>query len=93
MLKIDRSANGRIVFTLSGRIEGGEIEQLRQLLGSEPPGEHLVLNMRDLTLVNQEAVKFLAGCESDGVTLENCPAYIREWIDRARSDGNRSRKR
>jgi hypothetical protein len=33
-------------------------------------------NLRDVTLVNDGAVKFLAGCEADSVKLENCPAYI-----------------
>jgi hypothetical protein len=27
-------------------------------------------------------VKFLRECEADGMKLENCPAYVREWIDR-----------
>jgi hypothetical protein len=26
-------------------------------------------------------VRFLAHCEAENVTLDNCPAYIREWID------------
>jgi len=26
-------------------------------------------------------VQFLAGCEAGGMTLENCPAYVRKWID------------
>jgi hypothetical protein len=84
MLKIDRSANGRIVFTLSGRIEADDIKQLQQLLASEAPGKQLVWNLRNVTLVNQDAVKFLARCEADSVTLENCPGYIRAWIEQAK---------
>jgi len=89
MLNIDRSANGQIVFTLSGRIEAEDIKQLQQLLASEPPGKQLVLNLRDVTLVNQDAVKFLACCEADSIMLENCPAYIRQWIERAKSGTRR----
>jgi hypothetical protein len=40
-----------------------------------------VLDLRDVTLVNQDAVEFLAGCEADSIKLENCPAYIRVWIE------------
>jgi len=90
MLKIDRSGNGRIVFTLSGRIEAEEIKQLQQLLASEAPGKELVLNLRDVTLVNQDAVTFLARCEMDSIMLENCPAYIRQWIEQAK--GRRRRR-
>jgi len=44
-------------------------------------GSTLVLDLRGVTLVNEGAVKFLAGCEADSIKLENCPAYIREWIE------------
>jgi len=27
-------------------------------------------------------VKFLALCETESIALQNCPAYIREWIER-----------
>jgi hypothetical protein len=93
MLKIQRSANGRILFKLSGRIEVEEVEELRQLLALEAAGQQLVLCMGDVTLVNEGAVKFLAGCEVDGNRLENCPAYIREWIQRVkgRTKGQRTR--
>jgi anti-anti-sigma regulatory factor len=84
MLKIQRSANGRVVFTLSGRIEAEDVRELRQLLTLETAGQHLVLDLRDVTLVNQDAVKFLASCETDSIKLENCPAYIREWIERVK---------
>jgi len=48
--------------------------------------------LKDVTLVDRDAVKFLALCEADSITLENCPAYIREWIERERGQ-NSQRKR
>jgi hypothetical protein len=47
-------------------------------------GQQLVLDLRDVTLVNQDAVEFLAGCEADSIKLENCPAYIRVRIERVK---------
>ena len=93
MLKIQRSANGRVVFTLSGRIEAENVKELRELLALEAGGQQLVLDLRDLTLVNQDAVEFLAGCEADSIKLENCPAYIREWIERVKGPTRRRRTR
>jgi anti-anti-sigma regulatory factor len=93
MLKIQRSANGRVVFTLSGRIEAEDVKGLRQLLTLETAGQHLVLDLRDVTLVNQDAVRFLASCETDSIKLENCPAYIREWIQRVKGRTRRRRTR
>jgi hypothetical protein len=81
VLKIQRSANGRVVFTLSGRIEAEDVKELGQLFALETAGQQLVLDLRDVTLVNLDAVEFLAGCEADSIKLENCPAYIRVWIE------------
>jgi hypothetical protein len=89
MLKIQRSANGAVIFTLSGRIEAEEVKEIRQLLAMETTRKHLVLDLRDVTLVNQAAVKFLAGCEAGGIKLQNCPAYIREWIERIKGQTKR----
>jgi hypothetical protein len=80
------------VFTLSGRIEAEDVKELGQLLALETAGQPLVLDLRDVTLVNDGAVKFLAGCEADSVKLENCPAYIRAWLDRGKGRRNRRGK-
>ena len=82
MLKIRRAANGEVVLTLSGRMDGENISDLRELFTSESQGRRIILDLKDLTLVDQEAVSFFARCESDGIRLRNCPAYIREWITR-----------
>ena len=85
MLRARKTGNGRVLFTLSGRIETTEeIEQLQQLLAVEVFGEQLILDLRDVTLVNQDAVNFLRCCEADGIKLENCPLHVRRWIDQAK---------
>ena len=93
MLKIQRSANGRVVFKLSGRIEAEDVKEVRELLASEIAEKQLVLDLRDVTLVNQDAVEFLARCEAHSIMLENCPAYIRQWIEQAKGPARRRRKR
>jgi hypothetical protein len=32
-------------------------------------------------------VKFLRDCEADGMELENCPEYVREWMEREKNKG------
>jgi anti-anti-sigma regulatory factor len=81
MLRTRRTANGQVLFTLSGRIETEDIKQLQELLAAEASGRQLVLDLRDVTLVNVDAVKFLGRCEADGTKLENCPLHVRKWID------------
>ena len=93
MLKINRSANGKIVFTLSGRIEVEDVAELQRLLALESADHNLVLDLTDVTLVDRDAVKFLANCEADSIELENSPPYIREWIQREKArDGPRRRQ-
>jgi len=85
MLKIQRSANGKVVFILSGRIEAEDVVELQRLFALETADHHLVLDLKDVTLVDPDAVKSLARWETEGIKLQNCPAYVREWVDRARS--------
>ena len=81
MLKIVRSLNGDVVFYLSGRMDAENIVELETLLRKEESDSSTVLDLKDLTLVDQDVVSFLRGCEADGIQLRNCPAYIRVWIN------------
>jgi hypothetical protein len=85
MLKITRAENGEVVFKVSGRMDAENVDELKRLFGSEAGGRRIVLDLKDLTLVDQDAVSFLNRCEADNITLKNRPAYIREWITRERN--------
>jgi hypothetical protein len=84
MLNIQRSSNDGVVLSLSGRIEIEDVAELQRLLSLETAGQGLAFDLQDVTLVHRDAVKFLARCEVESIKLENCPAYIREWIDAER---------
>jgi len=82
-LRIQRSAKGEVpVFTLSGRIAAEEMAELQRLFEAEGQDHRIVLDLKEVQLVDQAAVRFLARCEANGIQLENCPGYIREWIAR-----------
>jgi anti-anti-sigma regulatory factor len=85
MLRIQRSGNGGLVFKLSGRIDKENVAELQALIGAEVTGKHLVLDLKDVTLVGQDGVTFLAECEGADIALANCPPYVREWIVRERN--------
>ena len=85
MLRITRTANGEVVFRLSGRIETENIAELKALLSAETSGRHVLLDLNDLTLVDQDVVSFLRNSEADGIELKNCPAYVREWMKQEKS--------
>lgn len=86
MLKIQRSANGEVVFTLSGRIDREDIPELETLIWSEAKGRRIILDLRDVTLVGQDAISFLGRCDANGIGLKNCLGYVREWIARQRDE-------
>jgi predicted metal-binding protein len=79
--RIERSARQRFtVFSVSGRMEAEHVAELKELFDRDY--RNIVLDLRDLRLADRDAVKFLMGCERDGMKFENCPAYVREWMDR-----------
>jgi anti-anti-sigma regulatory factor len=81
MLKIRISIQGDLtILILSGRIEGEGIPQLENLISAEK--RQVVLDLREVTLAGLAGVRFLARCEKTGIKIQNCPAYIREWISR-----------
>ena len=83
MLKIQRFRNGDLVILgLSGRIDDESLSQLRTLIQAEEG--RITLDLKEITLVGREAVRFLAQCEQAGATIQNCPAYVREWISQQR---------
>ena len=82
MLKILRSANGDVVLTVSGRLETENVGDLSAMLAREGKNQTLVLDLKDVVLVDRDSVRFLREREHEGITLRNCPLYIREWITR-----------
>lgn len=80
MLKIQRKADGDVVLTLSGRLESENVTDLSALLAAETSGHALVLDLEDVVLVDRDVVRFLRNCESRGISLRNCPPFIRAWI-------------
>ena len=80
-----------VIFRISGRIAEQDVEMLRDLLDQEKSA--VAIDLKDVLLVDREAVKFLARRDSKAVELRNCPAYIREWIKRERTDANALQQR
>jgi anti-anti-sigma regulatory factor len=80
--KVERLANGTVLFRLSGRIEKTDVEDLRCLLSLENLDRLLALDLSDVTYLDPTAIAFLAECEANGIDLRNCPVYLREWIDK-----------
>ena len=83
--RIETVVRGKFTkFILSGRIETDAIAELRRLLKPQTDYRDIILDLKDISVVDRDAIGFLARCESDGVKLENLTPYIREWMERER---------
>jgi hypothetical protein len=79
-LKIEKLAGEHgTTLKLIGRIRAEHLAELRGQIAASAPS---VLDLREVTLVDAEVVRFLSACESEGIHLQHCSAYIREWIVR-----------
>jgi hypothetical protein len=87
MLRIQRTENGDVVFTVSGRLQADNVSELSVLLTAEQNGRTRVLDLKDLVLVDSDTVRFLCACVNHSIVLRNCPSYIRAWMAR---EGERS---
>jgi anti-anti-sigma regulatory factor len=81
--RIETTARGRFsVFILSGRIEKEAIAELRRLFEGQKDRRNIVLDVKDVSVIDRNVMQFLVSCEAEGVKLENCAPYIREWMER-----------
>jgi len=70
------------VFILSGRIEQQAITELQRLFELQTDYRNVVLDLKDVSVVDRDAISLLARREAHGVKLENLTPYIREWMER-----------
>jgi hypothetical protein len=81
--RIETAARGRFsVFLLSGGIEKQAIAELSRLFEGQAEYRDIVLDLKDVCMIDREVVRFFVSCEADGMRIENCAPYIREWMER-----------
>ena len=82
MLKITRSTDsGTTTVALSGRIGCDHLPEVRRSL-EEEGGRGVVLDLHEVNLVDVDVVRFLVDCQTQGIRLTHCPAYVQEWMVR-----------
>ena len=85
MLRIERDSGGCVTkLRLSGRIQSNQIASIRSEIGDGCASR--IMDLRDVTLVDLEVVRFLVSCEDEGIDLVECPPYIHEWMLRERAE-------
>jgi hypothetical protein len=83
--RIDRllTENDVVILRISGRITADDMEVLRAAIDQERGA--VAIDLDEVSLVDRATVHLLVLSEDKGIELRNCPAYIREWVDRERA--------
>ena len=83
MLRLESSQDSHLL-RVSGRIDAENLGELKMQMQVHP--SPMALELAEVTLVDADAVRFLATAEAAGTELRNCPLFIREWIRREHPD-------
>jgi hypothetical protein len=80
--RIDRvvTPENLVVLFVSGCVTGEHVDLLRGVLEQESGG--FAIDLKNVLLVDRQAVKLFALSEADGAEFWTCPPYIREWVTR-----------
>jgi hypothetical protein len=82
-LKIEKDSDrGKTTIRLIGHFRSEHIDELKNQI--EKNGPSFVLDLKEVTLVDVDVVRFLGVCEADGMKIVHCSQYIREWMTRER---------
>ena len=78
-LRIEQITNdSETIFTLIGRITSPDVQQLKAEIAETR--NRVTLDLEQVSLVDLDAVHFLAVVEQQGIQLRHLPQYVREWI-------------
>ena len=78
-LRIEKSSEGNATtIRLIGRVRAEYLDALNvEIKNSESP---VALDLREVSLLDVDVVRFLGACKAKGVKLTGCAPYIRHWI-------------
>ncbi|HEY2684675.1 MAG TPA: hypothetical protein VGI93_14255 [Steroidobacteraceae bacterium] len=88
MFRIQRTSNGDVVLKVAGELAAIDVGELASALAAESTAESVVLDLKELTLVDRQVVRFLQECEFKGIGIRNCSGYIRRWIESEKTNGS-----
>ena len=85
-LRIEKDSDGRTTtLRLIGRMRREHIEELKAQI--ETGGASVALDLNEVSLVDLEVIRFLATCQTEGISLVHCSRYINNWITKERFRG------
>lgn len=85
-LRIETASDGQMTtLRLIGRMRREHIEELKAQI--KAAGKSVTLDLNEVSLVDLDVIRFLATCQTEGVSLVHCSRYINNWITKERFRG------
>jgi anti-anti-sigma regulatory factor len=85
-LRIEKDSDGQTTtLRLIGRMRREHIEELKAQI--EAGGASVTLDLNEVSLVDLDVIRFLATCQTKGISLVHASRYINNWIAKERFRG------
>ena len=85
-LRIEKDSDGqRTTIRLIGRMQREHIEELKAQINAG--GTNVRLDLNEVGLVALDVIRFLATCQTEGISIVHCSSYIKNWIAKERFSG------
>ena len=82
-LRIEKDSDGETTtLRLIGRMRLEHIEELEAQI--KVGGTSVTLDLKEVSLVDLDVIRFLATCQTEGISLVHCSRYINSWITKER---------
>ena len=82
-LRIEKDSDGqKSTIRLIGRMQREHLEELKVQM--EAAGASVTLDLNEISLVDSDVIRFLAKCQTEGISLVHCSRYINKWITKER---------
>ena len=85
-LRIEKDSDGQTtMLRLIGRMRREHIEELKAQI--KAGGTSVTLDLNEVSLIDLDGIRFLATCQTEGVSIVHCSRYIKNWITKERFRG------
>ena len=82
-MKIERNSQaGKTTVRLIGHFQSEHIGEMKKQL--QHSGPLFILDLKEVTVVDVDVVRFLVESKAGGVKIVHCSEYIRKWMARER---------
>jgi hypothetical protein len=85
IVRIRHKGNTRI--RLSGELRHASLDDVRAEISRIAPP--VILELEEVNLVDIHGVRWLNACQAQGLQLQNCAPYIREWMSQEKLNEKR----